>query len=73
MPGWLVPGLEVLQELELAALLAPLDQGDHGGLDEEDDDDCYFHDEKNGIDHRGDHHVQKYFQSFNSMTNASCK
>jgi len=27
VPGWLVLGLEVLQELELAALLAPLDQG----------------------------------------------
>ena len=36
MPGWLVLGLEVLQELELEALPAPLVQGDD---DEEDDDD----------------------------------
>ena len=37
MPGWLVLGLEVLQELELEALPAPLDRGDDD--DEEDDDD----------------------------------
>ena len=36
VPGWLVLGLEVLQELELEALPAPLDRGDS---DEEDDDD----------------------------------
>ena len=36
MPGWLVLGLEVLQELELEALPAPLDRGDD---DDEDDDD----------------------------------
>ena len=36
VPGWLVLGLEVLQELELEALPAPLVQGDD---DDEDDDD----------------------------------